>query len=200
VGVLALLEDLDGARELPVWAKTGLASCAAAGFRILLMPIDACKTVMQVEGKDGLKLLRNKVATSGPRVLWAGALGSASATLAGHFPWFLVFNTLNGALPTYDRATELPQYLARSGGIGFAASVVSDTTSNSLRVLKTTKQANAVAISYRQAAQLVIAKDGVQGLFLRGLKTKIIANGMQGMLFSVLWRMGQDWLAATEND
>ena len=52
-----------------------------------------------------------------------------------------------------------------------------------------------MAISYRQAAQLVIDKDGVQGLFLRGLKTKILANGAQGMLFSVLWRLGQDLLS-----
>ncbi len=57
--------------------------------------------------------------------------------------------------------------------------------SNSLRVLKTTKQSSAVAITYRQAAHLVIEKDGVQGLFLRGLKTKIIANGVQGFLFGV---------------
>jgi hypothetical protein len=37
----------------------------------------------------------------------------------------------------------------------------------------------------------VIAKDGIQGLFLRGLGTKLITNGMQGILFSVLWRLGQ---------
>jgi hypothetical protein len=65
----------------------GAASVAAGGFRILLMPIDACKTVLQVEGKDGLALLRNKMAASGPRVLYAGGLGAASATLVGHFPW-----------------------------------------------------------------------------------------------------------------
>ena len=197
-GTLALVDSLDATRDAPVWAKTGAASVAAASFRLLLMPVDACKTVMQVEGAHGLALLRAKIATSGVRVLWAGSLGQASATLAGHYPWFLVFNELNAVLPQYDKGTELRAYLARAAGIGFAATVVSDTTSNSLRVLKTTKQASAVAITYAQAAQLVIAKDGVQGLFTRGLKTKIAANGIQGMLFSVLWRLGQDWLAARE--
>jgi hypothetical protein len=109
-----------------------------------------------------------------------------------------VFNELNATLPQYDRSTELSSYLARSAGIGFCATVVSDTVSNSIRVLKTTKQSHEQVISYRQAAQMVINKDGVMGLFTRGLKTKIIANGMQGMLFSVLWRLGQDWLAARD--
>ena len=31
----------------------------------------------------------------------------------------------------------------------------------------------------------MLAKDGVIGLFGRGLKTKILANGLQGMLFTV---------------
>ncbi len=52
-----------------------------------------------------------------------------------------------------------------------------------------------MVISYRQAAQSVIDKDGVQGLFLRGLKTKIFANGLQGICLTVLWRLGQDMIA-----
>ena len=53
---------------------------------------------------------------------------------------------------------------------------------------------SAVAITYRQAFTEVVAKDGMQGLFLRGLSTKILSNGVQGMFFSVLWRMGQDYM------
>lgn len=44
--------------------------------------------------------------------------------------------------------------------------------------------------------QMVIEKDGVIGLFGRGLKTKILSNGLQGLLFSVLWRLGQDFYNA----
>jgi hypothetical protein len=107
---------------------------------------------------------------------------------------------LNARLPQYDRHSELGMYLARNATIGFCASALSDTVSNSIRVLKTTKQASPAAISYRQAAASVIAADGVQGLFLRGLKTKILANGLQGMCFTILWRMGQDALAKKEED
>ena len=83
---------------------------------------------------------------------------------------------------------------SRDAGIGFCASVVSDTTSNSLRVVKTTKQTYATPISYPDAARVVIAKDGIIGLLGRGLKTRIIANGAQGALFSVLWVYFQELL------
>ena len=36
------------------------ASAAAASFRVLLMPIDACKTILQVEGSTGLSKLGAK--------------------------------------------------------------------------------------------------------------------------------------------
>lgn len=199
-GTLALFDSFDPDGAAPVWLRTGAASVGAAGFRLVLMPVDALKTVMQVEGAKGLGLLRAKAAAHGPRVFWAGAVGSASATVAGHYPWFLVYNELNASLPQYDRATALPSFLARNAAVGFAASAVSDTVSNSLRVLKTTKQASATAITYRQAAALVIHADGVAGLFTRGLKTKIVANGLQGCLFSVLWRLGQDYMAQRDRD
>jgi hypothetical protein len=35
----------------------------------------------------------------------------------------------------------------------------------------------------------VIKEDGIAGLMGRGLQTKIIANGMQGLMFSVLWKL-----------
>jgi hypothetical protein len=51
-----------------------------------------------------------------------------------------------------------------------------------------------------KCVQLVIAKDGVTGLFFRGLGTKILSNGMQGLLFNVLWRMGMDYWDKLEKD
>jgi hypothetical protein len=78
--------------------------------------------------------------------------------------------------------------LARNAVSGFCASVVSDTTSNSIRVMKTTKQTSEVALTYLQTFKIVVEKDGLIGLFGRGLKTRILTNGLQGMMFSVLWK------------
>lgn len=47
-GTLSLLESYEATAHLNVGLKTLVASGAAASFRILLMPIDATKTIMQV--------------------------------------------------------------------------------------------------------------------------------------------------------
>lgn len=70
--------------------------------------------------------------------------------------------------------------------------MVSDTISNSLRVVKTYRQVNETRIGYFDAARAVVATDGLKGLFGRGLKTRIIANGCQGLMFSILWKLFMD--------
>lgn len=194
-GMLALWDSFEETKNLPAAVKTVAASAAAAGFRVFLMPIDACKTILQVEGADGLTKLRAKIRSGGIRVLWDGSLGAMSATFVGHYPWFFTYNYLQENLPKVDKKKDgLAKYLARNAVVGFCSSAVSDTVSNSVRVIKTTTQTSTTPISYGQALKMVIEKDGVSGLLFRGLVTKIISNGCQGILFSVLWRMGQDYL------
>jgi hypothetical protein len=41
----------------------------------------------------------------------------------------------------------------------------------------------------------IVAQDGLTGLMFRGLQTRILANGLQGLLFSVLWRAFDDALS-----
>lgn len=189
-GVLALMDDNPKTRDLPVGVKTLAASFSAGIFRIFLMPVDALKTIMQVEGKAGVPALMAKVKAGGPTVLYHGALAASAATFAGHYPWYATYNILNERLPQYD---ELYKKLMRAAVIGFCASAISDTVSNSIRVVKTTRQTSTVTMSYPQVVRHVIEKDGLIGLFGRGLKTKLISNGMQGLMFSVLWRLGQDY-------
>ena len=92
-------------------------------------------------------------------------------------------------LDVLPRGTDTLSKLGRSALIGFCASAISDTCSNSIRVIKVYKQANTEAISYPEAIRRVIKEDGLVGLFGRGLSTKIVANGLQGLMFSVLWKL-----------
>lgn len=64
------------------------------------------------------------------------------ATWVGHYPWFFTHNYLSENLPAFDFAYGRH---VRYAAIGFASSVVSDTCSNSIRVLKTTKQTSVVS-------------------------------------------------------
>ena len=191
-GVLSLLNQYPTTREMPIFIKTGFASIAAGLFRILLMPIDTVKTMMQVEGSRGIATLKDKIHTSGSRVLFHGGMAASIATLAGHYPWFATYNILNTKMVSYDNKKK---QLLRNAFIGFMASMVSDTCSNSIRVIKTTRQTVGTEMDYTKIIKMIVDKDGWGGLFGRGLKTKIMTNGLQGMLFSVYWKMGQDYLA-----
>ena len=182
-GVLALLESNSSTKDLPVSVKTIFASMVASGFRVFLMPIDAVKTSLQVDG--GLKTLKARIRASGPTAVFHGSMGAAGATFVGHYPWFATYNYLSQAIPIPDSNINK---LGRNALIGFCASLVSDTTSNSIRVLKTYRQTAPIKISYVNAAKSIIESDGIVGLLGRGLKVRLLANGLQGMLFSVLWK------------
>eukprot|EP00581_Thalassiosira_minuscula_P005978 CAMPEP_0183735832 /NCGR_PEP_ID=MMETSP0737-20130205/47715_1 /TAXON_ID=385413 /ORGANISM="Thalassiosira miniscula, Strain CCMP1093" /LENGTH=424 /DNA_ID=CAMNT_0025969681 /DNA_START=25 /DNA_END=1299 /DNA_ORIENTATION=- len=197
VGVLALLESIPETASLPLPLKTAAGSITAGLWRIVLMPIDTSKTCMQVEGSEGLERLKQRVLEDGPAPLYQGAIASAAATAAGHYPWFLTYNFLGDVLPVVSKEEDLLLFLVRSAVLGLSASCVSDCVSNSLRVIKTTKQTAGLGgedvkeITYQEALALVLEKDGVLGLLGRGLQTRLLTNAIQGALFSVLWKYFQ---------
>ncbi|KAH9981674.1 mitochondrial carrier [Russula compacta] len=185
-GILAFLESNTFMRTLPKFIQTIFASVAASMFRMVLTPVDTLKTTLQTQGKRGWSILRGRIKTYGIGTLWYGAWATSGATFVGHYPWFGTYNQLDKSLPL---PTTLGRQVLRQAFIGFVASVISDTVSNSLRVIKTYRQVNETRIGYYDAALAVVATDGIRGLFGRGLKTRIIANGAQGLMFSVLWKL-----------
>lgn len=66
-----------------------------------------------------------------------------------------------------------------------------------MRVIKTTKQALSatnVGITYAETISVILAADGLRGLFGRGLRTRIMGNALQSILFTVIWRgLAQRW-------
>ncbi|EXF81404.1 hypothetical protein CFIO01_01066 [Colletotrichum fioriniae PJ7] len=190
-GILALLESNSFLNQLPTLIKTIFASLCAAAFRMILTPIDTLKTTLQAQGAKGTAILRQRVKTNGIGSLWWGAFATAAATFVGHYPWFGTYNYLSANIPEPDKS-DIFVWLLRLAFIGFCASVISDSVSNSLRVVKTYRQVNDTQISYSQAAKIVIQREGFLGFLGRGLKTRILANGLQGVLFSILWKLFLD--------
>lgn len=188
-GVITFMNSHPYTKDLNIGIKSSCASFAAALWRINLMPIDTLKTSLQVNGKEGIYTLLNKYKENGLRVFYHGSMGAFVATYVGHFPWFATYNYLDSNIENYQEGIKK---FSRNAFIGFSASVVSDTCSNSIRVLKTTRQTYEVPVSYLKCSQIIIQKDGWIGLFGRGLKTRILANGLQGMMFSVLWKYFMD--------
>jgi len=192
-GMITLMDSMESTKDLNVGLKTISASAAAAAFRIFLMPVDTVKTTMQVTGK--FSNVVEKVKVSGVPALYHGSLAAASATFVGHYPWFFTYNLLSEKLPKQDDPLK---ELGRRAIMGFCSSAVSDTCSNSIRVIKVYKQSSEVALSYPQVVKNVIEESGIRGLMFRGLETKILANGLQGILFSVLWKHFEEVLFPKE--
>ncbi|KAH6655196.1 mitochondrial carrier domain-containing protein [Truncatella angustata] len=190
-GILALLHSNPYLNRMPTLVQTIFASLCAAAFRMILTPIDTLKTTLQAQGARGTALLRQRVKTNGIGSLWWGAFATAAATFVGHYPWFATYNFLTEFINDPGKQ-QLGLYLLRLAFIGFCASVISDSISNSLRVVKTYRQVNDTKVSYSEAARLVVLQDGISGLFGRGLPTRILANGLQGIIFSILWKLFLD--------
>lgn len=133
---------------------------------------------MQVEGKEGVDLLKEKVRVGGFGVLFDGAAATLGSTFVGHYPWFVTFNSLQAFVPP-AAADSLVQKLVRNAVIGLCASGVSDCCSNSLRVVKTTKQTSRTPISYVDTVKNIVEQDGLSGLLGRGLYTRLLTNGLQ---------------------
>ncbi|KAL6873019.1 mitochondrial carrier [Trichoderma novae-zelandiae] len=198
-GILALLQSNSYLKHLPSLGKTVFASLCAAGFRMILTPVDTLKTTLQTHGSNGTALLRKRIREHGIGTLWWGAFATAGATFVGHYPWFATYNLLTEAIQEPPK-TELFLWLLRLAFIGFVASIISDSVSNSLRVIKTYRQVNDTKVSYGEAVRLVVRDDGVSGLLGRGLTTRILSNGLQGLLFSILWKLFLDiWEQRTKS-
>ncbi|CEM36155.1 unnamed protein product [Vitrella brassicaformis CCMP3155] len=190
-GVLALLDSFESTMGLPLFVKTASASVAAGLWRIVIFPVDTFKTTMQVRGAAGIPQVSDKVKETGPTVLYNGAIAASAATFVGHYPWFFTYNYLQEHLPPVEPGDTLMK-LMRNAFIGLCASSLADSLSNSLRVIKTTKQTSEDSPSYREVVSGIIEKDGVRGLFGRGLATRLLTNGVQGMLFAVAYRFFEE--------
>lgn len=174
------------APQVPVGVVTFMGSMSGAAWRIVITPIDTCKTILQTDGAKGWAMLKDKIAKNGPLTLWAGWEGNYIANVVGNYPWFFVMNLLQKSVPVPEGAIAK---LWRSALCGAISSSVSDVVSNSIRVVKTKKQTSEDgSIGYVQAAQQVVEKDGVYGIMFRGLETRIYTNVLQGAFFTVLWK------------
>mmetsp|Transcript_19704 Transcript_19704/g.48433 ORF Transcript_19704/g.48433 Transcript_19704/m.48433 type:complete len:197 (-) Transcript_19704:332-922(-) len=193
------MEAFPAAAALPAVVRQVAPSLVGAVWRVALLPVDTAKTSLQVDGAGALDTLRRRVDTAGVGTLWEGAFASAATSFAGSYPWWLTYNCLQAVIPAVDSSVDGVRLLVliRLAVIGFGAVAVSDTISNSLRVIKTTKQTAAKPITYVEAVEQVVERDGWSGLLTRGLGTKLIANGLQGALFSVTWKYFEQILMGT---
>ena len=189
-GVSALLENFNWGPGREVL----MAAVVVGFFRMMLMPIDTCKTVLQIENKKGLADLMARVKRGNVHLLYSGSLANALSSFLGHYPWFYTYNLLSRNAAFIQL---VPWVTGRNALIGFISSIISDTVANFMRVIKTSKQALGSSrsnVTYAETISMILAVDGWGGLFGRGLKTRILGNALQSILFTVIWRgLSERW-------
>mmetsp|Transcript_13318 Transcript_13318/g.21858 ORF Transcript_13318/g.21858 Transcript_13318/m.21858 type:complete len:400 (-) Transcript_13318:3414-4613(-) len=193
-GVHNLIQNLEWTKHWGPGREVVVAAVVVGFCRMLLMPIDTSKTVMQIEGEKGFVKLISQVKKGKIHLLYAGSFANAASSFISHWPWFYTYNKLSRS----DAIQILvPWTTGRNAMVGFLSSIVSDTVANFMRVIKTTKQALSatnVGITYAETISVILAVDGLRGLFGRGLRTRIMGNALQSILFTVIWRgLAQRW-------
>lgn len=88
--------------HLPIFVQTSLGSVLAGLWRFSTLPIDAWKTSKQVHGENGLKMLLQKYKSNGIKAFYQGGIASATATMVGHYPWFVTNNYLDHYIPKFS--------------------------------------------------------------------------------------------------
>ena len=190
-GVQALVASFDMTRKFGPGLTTLLASVVVGLWRMLLMPIDTMKTVLQVDSGEGFHSLMKRVRAGKIGVLYEGAIANAVSSIVSYYPWFYTYSLLS---QNEWVLAHFSSVLLRNAGIGLVASIISDTVVNAFRVIKTTKQSlgSKHATTYVEVVRTVLATDGWKGLFGRGLKTRILANSIQSIVFTIIWRFLAD--------
>jgi hypothetical protein len=133
-------------------------------------------------------------------VLYQGAIANALSSFVGHYPWFYTYNVLS---KSEVLKSWIPNQLVRNAGTGLFASIVADTVVNAIRVVKTTKQAigSKHNVGYGETIRMILAADGWKGLFGRGLRTRIFANALQSIVFTLIWRgLAERWQMPVKDD
>ena len=88
------------------------------------MPNDACKSHLQIHGKEGLNILRGKIRTQGVPVLWNGAGKLQFRLIYRSLSLVLTYNYLQENIPKWGDNRDMLRSMAR-----FFHSSISDTVS-----------------------------------------------------------------------
>ena len=94
-GCQALLASLEMTKHWGPARGTMISSVVVGMWRVFLMPIDTCKTVLQVDSRDGFKSLMHKVRAGKINVLYQGALALIASSMISYYPWFYSYRVLS---------------------------------------------------------------------------------------------------------
>lgn len=189
MGTVRYMDINKDTSDMSLSSKTFCGTLVAGTWRVAISPIDMLKNSLQVNGHQAVSTLRNKIKSHGAKVLYNGSGATFVTCVSRDYPWFITYNYLNRYFDTHHKDLTKTQTVMKNAFVGLAACTITDTVTNGFQIVKTVRQVHTDKISYRDTIDMIIKKDGIRGLLCRGLGTRIIGNGIQGMTFSVLWKL-----------
>jgi hypothetical protein len=160
-------------------SKVFIGGVFASVFKIFIAPLETYKIMNQIHGKKAVKLIKLRIKNNGIKSLWKGSGDIALSNFVEHVGWFNTYEYFDRNLP------KDMNIILRSGFLGLSSSVTTDIMSNHLKIIKTMKQTT--DLCYNDIVREIIRKNGVHGLFFRGLGTKLMTNSLYGITFSLLF-------------
>lgn len=75
--------------------------------------------------------------------------------------------------------------------IALLATIFTDLVTNGVRVIKTIKQTSLrnKQLSYLDVIRNILNEGGVKDLFIRGLGSRILADCLQTLVFTIIWKL-----------
>ena len=151
-------------------------------------------------------------------LLYEGTWVTMLSTLVAHYPWFFVHNLLNDALPLpsssyhlilrsavigfsasvvsdcVSNVLKVIKTIKQSSTSSSPVSALSSSSSSSAEQLaykyhSKTPAAPTSSMTYINVIHQVLEEGGLRALFGRGLKTRLLSNALQSVLFTVVWKL-----------
>lgn len=169
------------------FSSTVVSATMSSVIRGILTPLEKVKIMRQIDGYKATSSLIKQTTRNGLSSLWNGSITVVGSNFVGYVPWFYTYDLMHNVIP--EASTHCTLSLIRDGCIGFSASVVSDVVSNGIRVIKTLKQMDSHKRSYLTLIRNSMSDTNATMLPFRGLSTRIATNGLQSVVFTILWNL-----------
>jgi len=191
-GTLAAF-DTPTLRTVPIAVKTFCATTLFVVWRVFLMPVDFLQTVFQVRGKRAVSTLKSEYRIFGPKMFWRGSVGIGTNSFIGTYSWFGTFNALQASVNRY-RSSETPiaTKTLQNGLCGLTAAFASSICTNGIDVLKTHRQTGGGKTTYLTALRKIRETETFGQFWCRGLRPRLALDGIQGFVFSMLWKFFEE--------
>lgn len=160
-------------------------SILSTPHKLFLTPLDTIANNYHIFGDKGKTIIKKKINDNGLKILYNGGSSIMVLNIFSSYIWFT-------SLLYLEKKTE-PLYAKYNHSIingfnGLLSSILTDITTNPIRILKTYRQTNMYNYGYIDSIKSIVKEKGLFNFLTRGLGSRLIIHGIQSSLFLITWK------------